>query len=49
MNLPKFLFVESPEMPGAGFVLTSQAPCYMAKVLKTGDVKLGDNPTRVAQ
>lgn len=34
MLLPKFLFVESPELPGAGFILTSQPPCYIAKVYK---------------
>lgn len=34
MLLPKFLFVESPEMPGAGFILNSESPFYMAKVLK---------------
>lgn len=35
MHLPLFLFIEpAPNMPGAGFLLVTSPPFYIAKILK---------------
>lgn len=33
-ELPKFIFAESPEIPGAGLIIGTQRPCYVIKVFK---------------
>lgn len=34
MNLPKFYFAESPDLPGSAFILATQRPCYIFRVFK---------------
>ena len=39
MELPKFMFVESPELTGASFILSTAEPVILAKVIKLNGIE----------
>lgn len=46
MELPKYFFADSPELPGAGFIIASDAPSYVCKVFKFRSAEDQESYTR---
>lgn len=46
MELPKYFFADSPEVPGAGFIIASDEPSYVCKIFKFRSKEDQDSYTR---